>query len=207
LNIIYAALGMIIGLAFSITPILASRMDDILEMGYFSDPFTRANMRADVTWSGFEGLIGVLFILGIIGTLLLLRKNKKTAYIAMLLNVTIFLNLMLFFTAGKIEVYSQRALIEFCKERKGEDCYVNTLGMKSYAHLFYAAKPIPENQQSQDASWLLTGDIDKPAYFILRSKTLANFRESYPDLELLYEKNGFSFCHRVPGSFNQKINR
>ncbi len=207
LNIIYAALGMIIGLAFSIAPFLASKMDYVLEMGYFNDPFTQANMRADVYWSGFEGLIGLLFIVGIIVTLLLLKKNKKTAYIAMLLNVTLFLNLMLFFTAGKIEVYSQRALIEFCKERKGEDSYVNTLGMKSYAHLFYAAKPIPENQQSQDGRWLLTGDIDKPAYFILRSKTLAGFQESYPDLELLYEKNGFSFCQRVPGSFNQKIIR
>jgi len=204
LNIIYASFGIIIGLAFSIIPILASRMDDILKMDYFSDPFTQANMRADVYWSGFEGLIGGMFIIGIIVTLVLLRKNKKTAYFAMLLNVTLFLNLMLFFTAGKIEVYSQRALIEFCKDKKGEDCYVNTLGMKSYAHLFYAAKPIPENQLSQDREWLLRGNIDKPAYFILRSKTLTGFQESYPDLELLYEKNGFSFCLRVPASINQK---
>jgi hypothetical protein len=204
LNIIYAAFGIIIGLAFSIAPFLASKMDYILEMGYFSDPFTQANMRADVTWSGFEGLIGLLFIVGIIVTLVLLRKNKKIAYITMLLNVTLFLNLILFFTAGKIEVYSQRALIEFCKDRKGEDCYVNTLGMKSYAHLFYTAKPIPENEQSMDRGWLLTGDIDKPTYFILRSKTLAGFQESYPDLELLYEKNGFSFCLRDPASFNPK---
>jgi 4-amino-4-deoxy-L-arabinose transferase-like glycosyltransferase len=107
LNIIYAVLGIIIGLAFSLTPILASRMDDILEMGYFSDPFTQANMKADVYWSGFEGLIGMVFILGIIVTLILMRKNKKTAYIAMLINVTLFLNLMLFFTAGKIEILSR----------------------------------------------------------------------------------------------------
>ena len=207
LNIIYASFGIFIGLAFSITPILASRMDDILEMGYFSDPFTQANMRADVYWSGFEGLIGGMFIIGIIVTLILLRKNKKTAYFAMLLNVTLFLNLILFFTAGKIEVYSQRALIEFCKDKKGKNCYVNTLGMKSYAHLFYAAKPIPENQLSQDREWLLKGNIDKPAYFILRSKTLKGFQESYPDLELLYEKNGFSFCLRIPASINQMNTR
>lgn len=204
LNIIYAVFGFIIGIVFSITPILASRMDRILELGYFNDPFTQANMKAEVYWSGFEGLIGLMFIIGIIVTLVLLRKNKKTAYIAMLLNVTLFLNLMLFFTVGKMEVYSQRALIEFCKDRKGEDCYVNTLGMKSYAHLFYTAKPLPEDQRSQDQGWLLNGNIDKPAYFILRSKTLAGFQESYPDLELLYEKNGFSFCLRDPGSQNQK---
>jgi hypothetical protein len=203
LNIVYAVLGIIIGLAFSITPILASRIDVILEMGYFDDPFTRANMMADVYWSGFEGLIGGLFILGIITTLILLKKNKRLAYMVMLLNVTLFLNLVLFFTAGKIEVYSQNALIEFCKDRKGEDCYVSTLGMKSYGHLFYAAKPVPENEQSQDPGWLLTGDIDKPAYFILRSKTLAHFQESHPGLELIYEKNGFSFCLRSPMSLYQ----
>jgi hypothetical protein len=204
LNIIYAVLGIIIGLAFTITPVLASRMDRILDMGFFDDPFTRANLMADVRWSGFEGLIGGLFIMGIVLTLILLRKNKRIAYVAMLLNVTLFLNLALFFTAGKIEAYSQKALIEFCKDRKGEDCYVNTLGMKSYAHLFYAAKPIPENERSQDREWLLKGDIDKPAYFILRSKTLAHFQQLYPELELLYEKNGFSFCLREPSSENQK---
>jgi hypothetical protein len=203
LNISYAVLGIIIGLIFSITPLLASKMDQFLEMADFIDPFTKANMGADVYWSGFEGLIGGVFIFGIIATLVLLRKNKKIAYIAMLMNVTLFLNLMLFFTAGKIEVYSQRALIEFCKDRKGEDCYVSTLGMKSYAHLFYAAKPIPDNPLSQDQEWLLTGDIDKPTYFILRSKTLEQFLKTYPDLELLYEKNGFSFCVRDTAGIKQ----
>ena len=125
----------------------------------------------------------------------------------MLLNITLFLNLVLFFTAGKIEVYSQRALIEFCKDKEGKDCYVSTLGMKSYAHLFYAAKPVPVDERSQDNGWLLTGDIDKPAYFVLRSKTLAGFQETYPDLEMLYEKNGFSFCLRIPGTISEKNTR
>ncbi len=207
LNLIYAVMGMIIGLAFSITPILASRMDDILEMGFVQDPFTRANLQADVQWSGFEGLIGLVFIIGIIATMLLLEKNKRAAYIIMLLNVTLFMNLVLIFTAAKIETYTQRALIEFCKERKGEDCYVNTLAMKSYAHLFYAAKPIPENVRSRDQQWLLTGDIDKPAYFILRSKTLSHFQQTFPALKLLYEKNGYSFCLREPPDETEKTSR
>jgi 4-amino-4-deoxy-L-arabinose transferase-like glycosyltransferase len=199
LNITYAVLGIIIGLVFSVMPVLASHMEKILEMGFVDDPFTRANMMADVHWSGLEGLIGILFMAGIVVTLVLLRKNKRAAYVTMLLNVTLFTNLILFFTAGKIEGYTQRALIEFCQERKGEDCYVNTLGMHSYAHLYYAAKPIPEKKQSGNREWLLKGDIDKPAYFILRSKNLKGYLESYPGLELLYQKNGFSFCIRYPG--------
>ncbi len=198
LNIIYAAVGILIGISVTAAPILASRMDWLIGLGFFRDPFARANALADVHWSGYESLIGILFILGIAVSLLLLKRNRKNAYILMLLNVTVFLNLVLIFTADKIEGYSQRALIDFCKERRGEECYVSTLGMKSYAHLFYTEKPVPESENAGNPDWLLNGDIDRPAYFILRSKTLDNFRRQYPGLELLYEKNGFSFCIREP---------
>lgn len=198
LNISYAVLGILIGLAFALAPLIASNIHWLIDLGFFRDPFAQANIQSDVRWSGFEGLIGLLFILGIVVSLVLLKKNKKRAYILMLLNVTVFMNLVLFFTAGKIETYSQRALIEFCKERQGEDCYVEILGMKSYAHLFYTKKPVPENEKSKDKNWLLTGNIDKPAYFILRSKTLEHFRSDYPELRLIYEKNGFSFLRRDP---------
>lgn len=203
LNIIYSVLGIIIGLLFMILPFLAARMDLLIEIGFFKDPFAQASAMTDVHWSGFEGIIGLLFILGIASSLILLKHNKKHAYIVMFLNVTLFFNLAIFFTTGKIETYSQRALIEFCKERQGEDCYVSTLGMKSYAHLYYTDKPVPLNENSQNPEWLLKGNIDKPVYFILRNKTLDHYQATYPELDLLYEKSGFSFCRREPtGSLN-----
>jgi 4-amino-4-deoxy-L-arabinose transferase-like glycosyltransferase len=198
LNIAYAAFGILLGSFMLIAPILASNMEWLFDLGMFEDPFARANALSEVRWTGWEGLIGAVFIGGIILTLALLKGNKKWAYIIMFLNVTVFLNLILFFTAGKIETYSQRALIEFCKERQGEKSYVTTLGMKSYAHLFYARKPVPEKPESQDPGWLLEGEIDRPAYFILRSKTLPEYQKQHPQLELMYEKNGFSFCRRLP---------
>jgi 4-amino-4-deoxy-L-arabinose transferase-like glycosyltransferase len=198
LNIIYAIIGFILGFTLMVTPVLAANIDWLINMGLFQDPFAQANARSEVNWTGYEGLIGLIFIAGIIITLLQLKRNKRRAYFIMFLNVTLFLNLVLFFTAGKMETYSQRALIEFCKERQGEDCYVETVGMKSYAHLFYTMKPIPENPKSRDQNWLLKGDIDKPAYFILRSKTLEEYQNRYPEMELIYEKNGFSFCRRLP---------
>ena len=206
LNISYAVLGYIIGMFFMIAPVLASRTDWLIGLGLFQDPFSQANLKSDVEWSGYEGLIGLLFILGITLTLVLLKRSRKRAYTLMLINVTLFINLVLFFTAGKIETYSQRALIEFCKDKQGGDCYVETLGMKSYAHLFYAAKPVPENENSQDKNWILRGNIDKPVYIIVRSKTLDYYREHYPDLELIYEKNGFSFCLReIPGADDKNL--
>jgi len=208
LNIIYAVIGFIIGFAFMVAPVLAANMEWLIDLGLFQDPFAQANAMSEVNWTGFEGIIGFLFIVGIVASLILLRNNKRRAYILMFINVTIFLNMVLFFTAGKIETYSQRAMIDFCKERRGEDCYVSTLGMKSFAHLFYSAKPVPEKPESQELDWLLKGEIDKPAYFILRSKTLDYYKGYFPDLEVLYEKNGFSFCLRKikisPASDNEK---
>jgi hypothetical protein len=198
LNISYAVIGVLIAIVFTSAPILASNMEWLIKMGFFDDPFARANAMADVRWTGFESLIGILFLTGIILSLWRMKANRKLAYIIMFLNVTVFLNLVLFFTAGKIETYSQRALIEFCKERQGEDCYVITLGMKSYAHIFYTDKQPVENEKSRDRDWVCSGDIDKPAYMILRSKNFEYFKEYYPELDVLYEKNGFTFCKRMP---------
>jgi hypothetical protein len=198
LNIIYAVTGILIGTVFMIMPLLAKRIDWLIDIGLFKDPFAQANVKAEVHWSGFESLIGLLFILGIIASLLLMSRNRKHAYVLMFLNVTLFLNLALFFTTGKIETYSQRALIEFCKERQGEESYVETLGMKSYAHLFYADKQVPVNENARSHTWLFTGEIDKPVYAIMRSKNRDHFLEKFPELNLLYEKNGFSFCIRDP---------
>jgi hypothetical protein len=196
LNVFYAIMGGLIGLAFFSVPILAGRIDILISMGFFSDPFAEANIRTDVDWSGFESMIGIQLIAGIVVSLLLMKRNRKAAFVVMLLNVTIFTNLAIFFTVGKIEKYSQNALIEFCKERRGEDCYVLPLGMKSYAHLFYADKPIPVHERTSDQDWLCKGDIDKTAYLIIRSKSLDYYRGYYPELKILYEKSGFSFCYR-----------
>jgi hypothetical protein len=108
--------------------------------------------------------------------------------------IWIVLNILII--TPKVENITQNALIEFCKECAGEDCYVETLGMKSYAHLFYTEKKIPLNEKSYDREWLLTGQIDKPVYFILRNRSADKYREQYPHLSLCYEKNGFVFLKR-----------
>jgi len=43
---------------------------------------------------------------------------------------------------------------------------------------------------------LLEGDIDKPAYFVFKIHKKSEYMEKYPQLELLYEKNGFVFTKR-----------
>lgn len=116
----------------------------------------------------------------------------------MFVSITVFMNLVLFFTVKKIEVYTQNAVIEFCKEKEGQDCYILPCRMKSYAHLFYFNKPIPVHPNTSDQDWLFRGPIDKPAYMIIRSQFVKEYQGHYPELTLVYEKNGFSFCRRDP---------
>jgi hypothetical protein len=98
----------------------------------------------------------------------------------------------------KVEQYSQGADIDFFIARQGENCYVHTLGFKSYGDLFYTKKERPTNPNSYDQQWLLTGPIDKPVYFVTKVDRVQNWEDpaKYPDLKELYRKNGFVFLKR-----------
>jgi hypothetical protein len=110
----------------------------------------------------------------------------------------LFILLVIIILTPKIEKYSQHAAIEFFKQISAEDAYIETLGYKSYAHLFYSNKKKPNNPKSYDKNWLLTGDIDKKVYFSLKINKKSSMLKKYPDLKILYEKNGFVFCVRNP---------
>jgi hypothetical protein len=69
------------------------------------------------------------------------------------------------------------------------------VGFKSYATYFYGRTQPPGNPKYYDENWLLTGDIDKDAYFVTKIHR-ASLLEKYDELEKLYEKNGFVFYVR-----------
>jgi 4-amino-4-deoxy-L-arabinose transferase-like glycosyltransferase len=195
-NIIYSVIGFLYGIAGGILPFIMMNKNKILEAGWIKDEFAAANLQTEVNWSGYEALIALPLIAGIIIALLLLRKNKKLAYIFIFGSSMIWIIINMLIITPKVEKITQNALIEFCKERAGENCYVETLGMKSYAHLFYTEKKMPLNENSNDKEWLLSGPIDKPVYFILRNRSAVKYRELYPHLSTYYEKNGYVFLKR-----------
>jgi hypothetical protein len=107
--------------------------------------------------------------------------------------------LTLIFFVKRIEGYSQRAAINFFKERASEDAYFITHGYKSYAHLFYTRKPPVENEKSYDRNWLLYGDIDKDLYVITKIHKAGDLRQ-IETLEEIGAKNGFVFFRRKKGN-------
>jgi hypothetical protein len=98
---------------------------------------------------------------------------------------------------SRVLQYTQGAAVEFYERISEEDCYVTTLGYKSYAHYFYAqASAVPEETIDKN-DWLLHGDIDKPAYFVARISGAGQYDDT-PDLKRLYERHGYVFFQRVP---------
>lgn len=196
LNIMYSIIGILYGIAAGLLPFLMMNKNKILEAGWIKDEFAAGNLQAEVNWTGYEALPAILLITGIIIALILMKTRKKLAYNVIFASsmVWIILNILIF--TPRVEKISQNSLIEFCKDRAGEDCYVETLGMKSYAHLFYTMKRMPANENSYNQEWLLTGEIDKPVYFILRNRSAAKYRNLYPHLKTYSEENGFVFLKR-----------
>jgi hypothetical protein len=153
-------------------------------------------MMADVPWSGWESLIGILMVIIVVSGLIRLRRKKiQDAAWIFFGGTAVVIFLAAAVIVPKVERYSQGAAIDFYIQRQGEDCYVRSLGYKTYAHLFYTQKPKPVNPNSYDVDWLLTGAIDKPVYFVTKTKRIDRF-SGYPGLIELYRKNGFVFLKR-----------
>ncbi len=162
---------------------------------YIADPFAVGNLQADVPWSYWECAWGVLYLAGIWAALLLLRrKPQKGIWVLFAVQIIAIQVTLLHFTP-KIEAYSQRAAIAFFKSKAGQDVYVQVVGYKSYAQLFYFRKMSPQTPASRSEEWLRTGPVDKPTFFVAKitekEKLLAD-----PLLKFLGEKNGFVFFER-----------
>ena len=184
---------------------------------YVDDTFARGNLEADVHWSGLEGLIGVLLVVALVLGIRSLSRGAGGGIArgglvpGASVRGAVFLfagtAIVVFFASAiivpKVERYSQGADIDFFIARQGENCYVHTLGFKSYGDLFYTKKERPTNLNSYDQQWLLTGPIDKPVYFVTKVDRVQHWEDpaKYPDLKELYRKNGFVFLKReVPAS-------
>ena len=193
-GVFIAILGGIIAIFLLAFPYIAMNLKQLSTR--VSGSFEKAMMQADVHWSGLEGIVGLLMIFSIIIGIIYLNKNRfKRAALVLFGGTAIVIFLASAIIVPKVERYTQGAAIDFFIQRQGEDCYVNTLGYFSYAQLFYVKKEKPVNPKSYDQEWLLTGNIDKPAYFVSREDRIDNFKQ-YTDIKVLYRKNGFVFLKR-----------
>ncbi|MDI9320131.1 MAG: glycosyltransferase family 39 protein [Phycisphaerales bacterium] len=162
---------------------------------YIQDPFAVANLQANITWSLAESAWGIAYLILIwVSVFMMHRQFKKGLLLLLIVQVMIIQITILHFTP-KIEGYSQRAAIEFYESKQGQDVYVQVLGFRSYAHLFYTQKHPSLNPNYHKEEWLINGSVDKPTYLVAKIQDAAQWKTNN-NLKLLYEKNGFSFFER-----------
>ena len=198
-SILLMTIAGIIGIAISSLPFLDKYKQKIIDSDIVKDKFGLENLKANVHWTGFEWLIGAVLIIGVGAMLVLISREKMKWGIIGIFLISLFtVNMASVVIAPRIEQYSQAAAIEFYESLQNKDCYVETIGFKSYAHLFYSRKKEQTNLNSYNTDWLLKGAIDKPTYFVSKITSLEEIATDYPDLKEIYRKNGFVFWLRTP---------
>lgn len=219
------SLFLIIGLIFSslliITPILFFQKETLKSL--IKDDFAVASLSVEMGWQGWEFILGFIYLVAVIISFIYLNRGKITRFIYFI-SISTGTTLLLYsvFVVPKIEKFSQGPAIEFYQSIEKEDCYVTTIGFKSYAHLFYTKLKVNKEtdgiyllrleyknslksneNMNMDAlknktiQWLLNGDIDKKTYFVTKT-THRKEMESYKGLVLLKTKGGFDFYYRTP---------
>jgi 4-amino-4-deoxy-L-arabinose transferase-like glycosyltransferase len=183
-------IGGITALLSLLVPLLG--MNTSLLKAMINDPFGKANLDAAVHWTYWDFTPGIFMLL----VLWFYFMHQRKLAILFFGNA-IFVMLGLIFFIGNIESYSQRAAIDFFKEKAVEDCYIVTHGYKSYAHLFYARKRPVTDERSYDKAWLLSGDVDKQVYVVCKIHRVWEL-SAFPQLEETGRKNGFVFFKRIP---------
>ncbi len=186
-------LGTVWGIILLALPMVGLQKEKLIP--YIADRFAVANLAADVPWSYAECAWGALYLVGIWTAVFLIRRNPKRGILLLFGVQIVAIQITLLHFTPKIEAYSQRAAIEFFKSKAGEDCYIQPIGYKSYAHLFYAQKRPPQNPNSYNEEWLRNGAVDKPTYFICKIPDKEGLLKD-KKLELIGEKNGFVFFRR-----------
>ncbi|WP_339044640.1 ArnT family glycosyltransferase [Cardinium endosymbiont of Tipula unca] len=157
-----------------------------------------AALNTPVAWHYGDSLPGLLYLIGSLSACYYFSQRRFIAFISMSMCINMLsLTLFLMRIAPKIESYSQKEIINFCKEHKNKDVYLVTVGFKAAAPLFYMDKQPERSFKERDLLWLLEGSIDKSCLFILY-KNEASFIKDYENITHIKDSGCFSFYQRIP---------
>lgn len=168
----------------------------LLQPGRIRDQFARANLAAQVEWSGWEKLPGVFLLTGVLLFVIRANKNIRSALVGLFLISLIAINLTIVLITPKVEPYSQGAAIEFYQSKKGEAVIVEPLRFKSYAHLFYTQRRPQFTRSLADSIRQFNAHPEIPVYYVGKIQNKEENERDMPYLQMLYEKNGFVFYRR-----------
>jgi len=188
-------IGGILSTAIILLPVIYTNRNILIEKGFITNPFIIGNLQAETGWNLYQSLIGIALLAGMIISLALFQKKKTVSLVILYSSSMLFILFSMIFIAKGAEKISQNGAIEFIQEKAGNDVYMKSFH-KSYAVLFYGQQKIPVDKKVFNIQWLANGNIDKDAYFIGRIHKKEAIQKKYPELQFLYEKNGYVFFLR-----------
>ncbi|GAC1459276.1 MAG: hypothetical protein PVSMB1_09220 [Gemmatimonadaceae bacterium] len=199
IGLIWAALFLavpIVGLMIANGQLDPARLSD--------EPLVRATLAEHVGWSPTDLTVGIVYLaLIVVALVAFMRQDVRRFALVLFVATAIIVPMALARIAPKIERYTQATPIAFYESLQGCDCYVAPLGFKSYAHLFYARLQPDHSagavgvRPDQFEEWLLTGPINRPAYFVSKIGKADRWRGK-PGLETVAERDGFVYFRRSP---------
>jgi len=192
-SLLLIIIGLTLGFAFTLITFTDKLKPFFID--YIKDPFAVACLSINANWNEFEFVLGLIFLTVVITSFVNIIKGKNAkAIFSILVFISIFIPLFTKMVVPRIEEYSQATAIEFYVKHQDEDCYIETLNFKSYAQYFYAKCRQHQNSNYRDKNWLLSGDIDKTAYFVFQNN---NKERILPQsVTPIYKKGGFEFYKR-----------
>lgn len=222
-HVFFIIICSLLGVAFLLIGCVSILKPWLISSNLIDDQFAVENLKAEVYWSGYEWLIGIVF-LGITYFSLFKIKKGKMKFIFLLFLGSLFsVYSLIMIIAPKVEQYTQRAAIEFYKQCAKHDFNVETIGLKSYATLFYGElDPSLKKDTSfinyielkrktyEDlgividrsyglirTNWMKDIQSEKPSCFVAKVNDEEVVKRDCPYLKELYRQNGFIFYIRV----------
>jgi hypothetical protein len=200
--LVYGIGFVVFGIGSMLVGVLAANIDWLQARA--TNAFAKANLAAEVAWTGWEFLPGLLFLLACCAALyLLIRRRYVAALLVHVAVMPIYANGTNLLILPRIADYTQNAAIHFFERVADEDAYLMVEGYKSYAHYFYGRiKPFPHPEIPLEArgDWMARRAIDRPVYLVSRIDRLSPEFTDYWFVEFkrIGEEAGFVFFRRDP---------
>jgi 4-amino-4-deoxy-L-arabinose transferase-like glycosyltransferase len=193
--------GVIIGMALIGFPLLVTyyegRMIEITPL--IKDPFAAKNFLAPVSWSGWEALAGLAYLIVFISAIYYLKKEIVKGIVLLFCSTILFHETVLPLFLPKIETYIQGEVINFYQrftDRDAEPAYVEVYNFKSYAHLYYTNKTPVTNQRERNLDWLMNGKTDKAVYLVTKTGREEDL-ENHPNFKRIGGAYGYLFYKKI----------
>ena len=176
-------------------PVVGKYKQVLIDKGIVTNQFTAGNLQANPEWTYPISFISIILVVGIVLSVFFIKKNKVLQMVCLYCSSMLFAYLTIIFITPGAERISQNAAIEFIQQVGKKDTYIYSF-YKSYAPPFYSNQPVRKNKLINNEKWLTSGAIDKDVYFLARNYDKEEIFKTYPELDFLYEKNGYVFFIR-----------